>query len=72
MTDMTNFAPAFMGLRIPSVWQQSNLALIALAWNADWRSHNRSVWFFGGLPTLKTKGYYLSLVTMAIQIALPS
>ncbi len=70
-TDMTNFAPAaFMGIGAYSV------AICTTKFNASpWLGLVLGVVVAGafgfliGLPTLKTKGYYLSLVTMAIQIA---
>lgn len=70
-TDMTNFAPAaFMGIGAYSVavftvkfglspWLGMLVGIVLSA-------------VFGiiiGLPTLKTKGYYLSLITMAVQLA---
>lgn len=70
-TDMTNFAPAaFMGIGAYSV----AVFTVKLGLN---------IWFgflsaiilsmvtglLIGLPTLRTKGYYLSLVTMALQLA---
>jgi branched-chain amino acid transport system permease protein len=70
-TDMTNFAPAaFMGIGAYSVaicttmfktspWVGMLLGMVVAG----------AFGFIIGLPTLKTKGYYLSLVTMAIQIA---
>ncbi|MDR1766304.1 MAG: branched-chain amino acid ABC transporter permease [Lachnospiraceae bacterium] len=70
-TDMTNFAPAaFMGLGAYGVgvavkhfhvspWVGVLIGVAAAV----------AFGFVIGLPTLKTKGYYLSLVTMAIQLA---
>ncbi|MEA5060108.1 MAG: branched-chain amino acid ABC transporter permease [Clostridia bacterium] len=70
-TDMTNFAPAaFMGIGAYSVgictikfglspWIGMLMGLVV----------SGVFGFIIGLPTLKTKGYYLSLVTMAIQLA---
>lgn len=70
-TDMTNFAPAaFMGLGAYSVGVATSKFGLS-----PWVGLLAGIFitgFFGflvGLPTLKTKGYYLSLVTMAIQIA---
>jgi len=70
-TDMTNFAPAaFMGLGAYSV------AVCTTKFGlSPWTGMILGILITGvfgyliGLPTLKTKGYYLSLVTMAIQIA---
>lgn len=70
-TDMTNFAPAaFMGIGAYSVaicttklalspWIGLVIGMVAAA----------AFGFIVGIPTLRTKGYYLSLVTMAIQLA---
>ncbi len=70
-TDMTNFAPAaFMGIGAYSV----GICTIRLGLS-PWVGMVLGVFAAGlfgfiiGLPTLKTKGYYLSLVTMAIQLA---
>lgn len=70
-TDMTNFAPAaFMGIGAYSL----ATCTLKFGWSA-WIGLIFAVVFSGlfgliiGLPTLRTKGYYLSLVTMAIQIA---
>ncbi|MDR0840662.1 MAG: branched-chain amino acid ABC transporter permease [Christensenellaceae bacterium] len=70
-TDMTNFAPAaFMGVGAYSV----ALCTVKLGWS-PWVGILIGILLsvlFGlvmGLPTLKTKGYYLSLVTMAMQLA---
>ena len=70
-TDMTNFAPAaFMGIGAYTV------AIFTVKLTlSPWLGMLAGVVFSGvfgfliGLPTLKTKGYYLSLVTMAIQLA---
>lgn len=70
-TDMTNFAPAaFMGIGAYSVAICTKMLgfspwigmLVGIAVSGLFG-------FLIGLPTLKTKGYYLSLVTMAVQIA---
>ena len=70
-TDMTNFAPAaFMGIGAYTV----GICTVKLGFS-PWLGLLAGVVFSGvfgfiiGLPTLKTKGYYLSLVTMAIQLA---
>ena len=70
-TDMTNFAPAaFMGIGAYMV----GIFTTHLGFS-PWLGMLAGVVFAGffgfliGLPTLKTKGYYLSLVTMAIQLA---
>ena len=70
-TDMTNFAPAaFMGIGAYTV----GIFTVKLGFS-PWLGMLAGVVFSGifgfliGLPTLKTKGYYLSLVTMAIQLA---
>lgn len=70
-TDMTNFAPAaFMGIGAYSV------GICTLKFGlSPWIGMLMGLAVSGafgvviGLPTLKTKGYYLSLVTMAIQLA---
>ncbi|MEG1524994.1 MAG: branched-chain amino acid ABC transporter permease [Clostridia bacterium] len=70
-TDMTNFAPAaFMGIGAYSV------AVCTTKFGlSPWVGMLMGIFISGllglivGLPTLKTKGYYLSLVTMAIQLA---
>jgi branched-chain amino acid transport system permease protein len=70
-TNMVNFAPAaFMGIGAyamavvtvrlgASPWLGLGLALVLCAFAG----------LLIGLPTLRTKGYYLSLVTMALQLA---
>ncbi len=70
-TDMTNFAPAaFMGIGAYSV----AVVTTKLGWS-PWAGMLMGALVAGvisylvGLSTLKTKGYYLSLVTMAIQLA---
>jgi len=70
-TNMVNFAPAaFMGIGAYCV------GVATVRWGVSpWVGMVMGIVItaiFGllvGLPTLKTKGYYLSLVTMAIQIA---
>lgn len=70
-TDMTNFAPAaFMGIGAYSLavftvklGMSAWLGLIAAI------IFSAVTGFLIGLPTLRTKGYYLSLVTMALQLA---
>lgn len=70
-TDMTNFAPAaFMGIGAYSV----AIVTTKLGWS-PWVGMLVGAVAVGilsylvGVATLKTKGYYLSLVTMAIQLA---
>jgi branched-chain amino acid transport system permease protein len=70
-TNMVNFAPAaFMGIGAYSMavvtvkmgaspWLGLGMALVVCAFAG----------LLIGLPTLRTKGYYLSLVTMALQLA---
>ncbi|MCL1975262.1 MAG: branched-chain amino acid ABC transporter permease [Firmicutes bacterium] len=70
-TNMVNFAPAaFMGIGAysmavvtvklgASAWLGLGMALVLCAFAG----------LLIGLPTLRTKGYYLSLVTMALQLA---
>jgi len=70
-TNMVNFAPAaFMGIGAYSMavitvnmgaspWLGLGMALVLCAFAG----------LLIGLPTLRTKGYYLSLVTMALQLA---
>ncbi len=70
-TDMVNFAPAaFMGIGAYT------LAVTTSKWGmSPWFGllfaiiTSALVGFLIGLPTLRTKGYYLSLVTMALQLA---
>ncbi len=70
-TDMTNFAPAaFMGIGAYSV------AVCTVKFGISaWVGLLAGIVLSGifglliGLPTLRTKGYYLSLITMATQIA---
>ena len=70
-TDMTNFAPAaFMGIGAYSVAIASvNMGLSPWIGMLGGLVLSGVFGFLIGLPTLKTKGYYLSLVTMAIQLA---
>ena len=70
-TDMVNFAPAaFMGMGAYSV----AAATVKLGLS-PWIGFLLAIVISGlfgiliGVPTLRTKGYYLSLVTMAIQLA---
>lgn len=70
-TDMVNFAPAaFMGIGAYS------MAVITVKMGlSPWIGMLAAIFFscmaglLIGLPTLRTKGYYLSLVTMALQLA---
>lgn len=70
-TDMVNFAPAaFMGIGAYS------MAVLTVKMGlSPWLGMLAAVVFsclsglLIGLPTLRTKGYYLSLVTMALQLA---
>jgi branched-chain amino acid transport system permease protein len=71
-TNMVNFAPAaFMGIGAYS------MAVVTVKWHASpWLGMLLGIALCAvaglliGLPTLRTKGYYLSLVTMALQLAL--
>lgn len=70
-TDMTNFAPAaFMGIGAYTL-----AVFTAKLGMSPWLALVAAIITSGiaglliGLPTLRTKGYYLSLVTMALQLA---